>query len=337
MEKPKGSASSISSSQQQNQNEYLVVQQLKDDACARVPVMNSYERTFLRGHALAPVCAAALVHCALQALAYPAPSDMDYSTLQEYYLNGKETYHCASVVMRAAQLQVSGKVLESKLCRLAAAQVCHARIARHLLEAVVCAKADVLELVGYCEFQAYDETPLRAGLKDDFSKSMMAGIGSAGTTAPSSDMAAIQRLSSAWRQQSIICKVLQTHQGYGMVIHCGAAGYLKIIGEQACPLQILERTTTQAIACALQKQSNSSQHSEHFKFRIIAHTSDKGSSNQRAEKEALSQKPSQWTHLSLKCEIHDIAAYSQLLMMDSVDLMSQGSSTLDYLSNSLAP
>eukprot|EP00971_Amphidinium_carterae_P143266 2838343-Amphidinium_carterae.1 len=76
---------------------------------------------------------------------------------------------------------------------------------------------------------------------------------------------------------------------------------------QACHLQSLERTTSEAIGSALRKQSSSSSWSDQFQFRALVTARDKASSNLKAEKLLLADMAVPWAHLPLHCEVHDTA------------------------------
>ena len=286
-----------------------LLQLVQNDASKQVPVLPSYLRRWHNGHNLAAATSSALVHCGLQASKDNSNLDVDYQKLHKFYLASGPDFHCASLVVRAGQLSVSANVLEPKLCRLAAAQLCFARLSRSLLERAVCQQAPAIGLVGYCEFHAYDETPLRAGVKDQLADK---GLGASSSQATSQstppDLLVFERLASAPRQQAVICKILQTQQKYGMVLNAGPEhGFITIVGDQACPLQSLQRNTAETLAVALKRASNSSPWSEHFRFKTLATASDKGSSNAKAEKILLHDMPKAWSHLPMFCEVHDTA------------------------------
>eukprot|EP00971_Amphidinium_carterae_P351811 6492287-Amphidinium_carterae.4 len=153
-----------------------VLEQLALHGVPRVSTLGSYDRKRLRGHSLNPVTSAAMVWCAEQSKKDAGDRDSDYMKLGSYYLEESESFHVASVASRSAELGISDKVLELKLCRLAAAQLCYGRLCRAFLEQRLCEHGHVTP-VGYSEFLAYDETPLRAGVKPSLGSSLGAHVG----------------------------------------------------------------------------------------------------------------------------------------------------------------
>eukprot|EP00971_Amphidinium_carterae_P224127 4447366-Amphidinium_carterae.2 len=281
-----------------------LVRQLAEHAVAKVPSLHSLERNRFHGHCAAPVTSAALIFAALHASEHPEEIDDDYMKLASHYLHNPAAFHCASVVSRSSYLDISDKVFETKLCRLAAAHLCYNRVCRLWLEERVCQMLSKPQLLGYCEFMAFDETPLMVGMKEtmpdvvvDHDSDLQAnGV---------QDARAIQKMSSMLRSQAVIGKLLQCHQGFGMVLDIGSTlGFVKVIGMHACPLQVLERNSSDVLSVALGKQSNSSQWSDEFQFKVFATAKDKGSSNLKAEKQFLDKMSVPWSHLPLFCEVH---------------------------------
>eukprot|EP00971_Amphidinium_carterae_P352621 6492678-Amphidinium_carterae.2 len=288
----------------QEKASYIILEQLAVHGAGRVPALMSYERTRLQGHNLGPPSSAAMVWCAEQAKHRPGERDTDYMKLARYYLENASAFHVASVASRSAELGISDKVLEVKLCRLASAQLCYGRVCRSLLEERVCQAAHVVP-IAYSEFVAYDETPLKAGVKPLLVSPIgahpvqlqLSGMGA-------SDALAMQKLCCSLRQEAIISKIMQCHQGYGMVLDCGPKyGFIKVVGVQVCPLQSLERNTSEAVCLALLKQSNSSTWSDQFQLRALVTARDKASSNAKAEKRFLSDMRVPWAHLPLHCHV----------------------------------
>eukprot|EP00971_Amphidinium_carterae_P262011 5197117-Amphidinium_carterae.3 len=194
------------------------------------------------------------------------------------------------------------KLFQRKLTRLASVQLCSSRFVRHFLEEKLAKECSHIKLLGLVEFHAYDETPLRTTVGD--SHKMIAQV-RASTAKPSipSQLQLLHRLGTCMKQTGIVCKVLQDQQWFGMVLQKGSS-FLKVVGEQVSPLQVLEHTTAETMAKALLLQSNSSRFSDAFEFKSLLTASDKAGYNMKGEKEFVRCRAG-WSHLPLHCEIHD--------------------------------
>eukprot|EP00971_Amphidinium_carterae_P190590 3782324-Amphidinium_carterae.2 len=281
---------------------YQVFKQVTESVDAHIPPLTSHRRRLFQGHCMPPVTSSALVYCAKQA-ANATDFDCDIASIEGVYLS-HAPFHCASLATRAKQLEIPEKTLHSKVIRLASAQLCCSRVMRHILEERMAAACPHIELLGCVEFHGYDETPMRSTVMDKKHVPDMVGPGVHDDSDHASQVALLERLAGSLKQQAVVCKILQDQQWFGFVMKRGDS-YIKIVGEQATPLQVLEQNTAETISQALLQQSNSGKRCSSYKFKTLLTASDKASSNLKAEKEMVKVRGLGWSHLSFDCEIHD--------------------------------
>ena len=275
-------------------------------ATLKVPELQSYEPKIVNGFPVAPVSGQALVGCRQQALnATDDAMDADYLKLAELHLTVGVNYHLASTIVQGSAAGIDRALLSPKLCRLAAAHWTMNRLARHLLETNITIPLPTMSLVSYCDFFSWDETPLRVSMR-----------GGGGASAVSADFAEIQvdddaavkaihRWTSSLRPDSVVCKVLQTQQWCGIVVQV-EGHYLKILFEQVCPLQVLQKNSAQVLTTALRQQAGSSTHSQGFRFHGKMASFDKAPSNSKAFLTFCAEREQSNT-LQLHCEVHAVS------------------------------
>eukprot|EP00971_Amphidinium_carterae_P349138 6490863-Amphidinium_carterae.1 len=187
---------------------------------------------------------------------------------------------------------------------MASAQLCHQHVHRVQLEQALNTLSVGLEKVAYAEWMSWDETPLKVGLKARASSggklghTQCVGLATAGVTM-------LPKLGLNSNQDSRICKVLQTQQSVGMLIKCEDK-YVKLIVEQACPLQVLERNSATILRSALLSLSGSSKWSNGFGFKSRVSSYDKAPYNSKASRSVSTDRQG-WCSLDLTCEVHDSA------------------------------
>eukprot|EP00971_Amphidinium_carterae_P036783 723281-Amphidinium_carterae.1 len=280
----------------------LVFAEVESATSGKLPEMLSHIRRPIAGYCLPPTSSSALVYCAKQAEGCLS-MDSDICKIADVSLSG-DSYHCASTTMRATQLGIPERSYQRKLVNLAAAQYCSSRLVRHILEEKLAASQPHVILLGCVEAHAYDETPLRSSVLVHQDLSEMHRSASVAQGGVNSQFALLRQLRACMKQEGVTCKVLQDQQWFGMVIKKGDV-YLKLVGEQVAPLQVLEQTTAETMCKALQQQSYSGRACSNFKFKALLTASDRAAYNMKGEKEMVKQRDPPWSLLSLFCEIHD--------------------------------
>eukprot|EP00971_Amphidinium_carterae_P349597 6491100-Amphidinium_carterae.1 len=278
----------------------MVFQGLAGENSRRLRASSSLQRMSLQGYCLLPKTAGCMVHCA-QAAQTAEERDAEYAKLEESYLSSAAC-HSASVITKSKLMDVSDKTFASKLMRLAGAQLCTNRVVKHLLEEKLASSVSTCELIGYLEFHAYDETPLRTKLQESGMCLTSRVVPSAGHVSSTLDIT--KRLAATIKSSAVICKILQDQQWCGILLKKGET-YVKLLLEQPVPLQVLHKTTSDSMARALQLQSNSGKGSAAFAFCSLVTASDKAGYNLKGEKEFLKAREHSWSHLPLHCEVHD--------------------------------
>ena len=215
-----------------------------------VPHVASYKPKHLRGFAVVPVSCQALLHCiSASDQASAEELDKDYFKLASYHLTSGSGYHLVSNAAQSLVVGVDASVLSQKLTRLASGHWMFNRFQRRLLENQVSSSTLVALPLAYCEALAWDETPLKAA--------MPGGSGLSGRSddalcqvAEDGELKAIGRLSSSLRPDSLICKILQCQQWCGLLVKIGNT-FVKILYQQICPLQVLQKTNAEIVQEAL--------------------------------------------------------------------------------------
>ena len=271
-----------------------------------VPEMLSFRPKLINGYAVAPICGQALTSCSRQAQESPEDSlDADYLHLQEYRLTSGANYHLASAVVHGSVLGVQKAALPHKLCRLAAAQWTMNRVGRCALEIQLATSLPSSALIAHCEAFAWDETPLRASMRHNTKLSELDLPNTNCEVGDDGELAAIKRLGAAVRPDSAICKVLQTQQWCGFLVEISGL-FFKIVFEQVCPLQVLQRNSAQVLGEAIRQQAGATKSSAHFHFQGRVASFDKAPYNTKAFL-ALGAERGLQTSMHCHCEAHTVS------------------------------
>ena len=267
-----------------------------------IPEVASFLPQRLRGFSMPSVNAAVLLQCS-HAAAANTSTDETYTKIHEAYLS-RQQFHLVSHSVRAQQLGLSRQGLHSKLARLMNAQCLLQRLKRTNLEELVAHTFSGQQLVAYVDSQSYDETPMKATIKDDHQQPQIASHQT--SQLPSSSMAAdeslLQRL-DAGRVEGMKLKILQSRQSFGMLLKHGAS-YVHITGQSLCPLQVMERSTAEVLKESLLRQSAVSPRAAMFSFPVRLSCSDKAAYNLKAEAQMVSERAGPWRHLHTTCDVH---------------------------------
>eukprot|EP00971_Amphidinium_carterae_P202490 4017824-Amphidinium_carterae.1 len=243
----------------------------------------------VNGFTLFPVCGQAMLYGCKEAAQYSTAGEDEYDKLHSYHLNSGKQFKHASFQVQAQTLGVSVKMLPGKLARLASAQNVFLRLSRHWLEKSL-SEGRAVKLVSFCESLTWDETPLKASLKGWSSKEV-----------PAHD--SIAKLQSSMRQDSTICKILQSQLGYAFVLKLPDDRLLKIIGYQTAPLQVLSRASGAVLAEALQRASCASAYTRGCDFQSLIGSADKAAYN-AIGLHSLAAARGVCPTLELSCKVH---------------------------------
>ena len=264
----------------------------------------------------------------LRSMALADQSDQDLD--KEYLAIAKAfctagRFHVSSLVVRASELQMDPQALQVKLWRLMDAQWQFCLIKRLALERQATMSYPRESLILYIDFTSFDETPMKANIKED------AGETVAGTLHPRhvgaiDDVKTTLRLENTIWNRSMPLKLLQTNQRYGMLIKhlAGDNGYLRMCFHVPTPLQACENTTGEVLQQCLLSITGPSRASEEFQLKVRASTHDKAGSNHRAEASIAHSR--QWLHWHVDCQAHVIATickktFSELVPQDIAGLL----------------
>ena len=248
------------------------------------PMFDFYQRGMVSGFASLPVSAGPLARCALEAHGKDSEEvDVEYAKVSEAYVLNP-VYHVASAVVRSQMLSIGASHLEEKIMRLASAQLSFSKLARYHLEEGLSGCGG--ELVACFEGQAYDETPLRAGLKGECVVKFADSVGADKQQVPKPFNVQMVGGVLAVRQQSAICKVLQTAQYFGFLININST-FITIVGEQSVPLQILQRNSAEIFQEALSRNSSSTVRCQDYGMKVRLTSTDSASSILKAKKLSL--------------------------------------------------
>ena len=279
---------------------------LGQSSASMVPNLSSLKPKLIGGFAVAPVAGQALLHCAAAQLqGSAADMDDDYSKLDSHHLASGRDYHLLSNIAQSKVIGIDPSVLSSKLCRLAAGHWVFSRLQRTMLESSLSHTSRALSLVTYCDALSWDETPLRVALPG--------GVGEHAAVQPttfcrvdgSRDLQATRRLSSSLRPDSLISKVLQTQQWAGFLVKSGGQ-HCKIIFQQVCPLQILQRNSAEVLQAALLEQTGCTSSSRDYHFHARVASCDSAPYNSKAFT-SMGAARGQTSSLQLHCEVHDVS------------------------------
>ena len=275
-------------------------------ATLKVLELQSYKPKIVNGFPVAPVSGQALVGCCKKALnATDDAVDADYLKLAELHLTLGMNYHLASTIVQGSAAGIDRELLSPKLCRFAAAQWTMNRLARCLLETKIVTLLPTMSLVSYCDFFSWDETPMRVSMRGGGGASDVDADFANIQVTDDAAVKAIHRWTVSLRPDSVVCKVLQTQQWCGIVVHVDGH-YLKILFEQVCPLQVLQRNSAEVLTEALRQQGGSTTLSQGFRFHGKIASFDKAPSNSKAFLTLCAEREQPHT-LQLHCEVHAVS------------------------------
>ena len=272
-----------------------------------VPAVRSYQRQSVRGFPLPSITTGALDFCVAQSSAAPTDShDQDYQKLADTYLHKPGSFHLTSAVVLGEKLGIPSNRLENKLCRLACAHLAFSRLQQIRLEKALASSATSSLLLAYCECQTYDETPLRVALQGEPAAASTQERCGQAVVSDVQGWSMLQNLELSLKQEATIAKIMQLYNATGMLVKVGDV-FIKLVTDQPCQLQCLQRTTAEVITQCLTRACTTSTWAQSFLFRSRMSSTDKAPSNHRAERATLSARPAGWSSLSLSCEVHDNA------------------------------
>ena len=271
-----------------------------------VPALASYRPKHIAGFAVAPVTSQALLHCTDSSEQASAEElDKDYLKLGSYHLTSGSGYHLVSNAAQSLVVGVDASLLSQKLCRLSCGQWTFNRLQRTLLEKELGSTKASSMPIAYCETFSWDETPLKAGVSGGSGDVTFAESNAFNEHTDDKEIKAIQRLGSGVRPDTLVCKVLQTQQWCGMVVKVGQV-FGKLPFQQACPLQILQKTNATVLQEALVRQSGCTQSSKGFLFQGCVGSFDRAGYNSKAFT-SLCALRSHANSMQLTCEVHDVS------------------------------
>ena len=207
-----------------------------------------------------------------------------------------------SWVALAETLGMSAQKAKLATHRVCAAIVVWAESLRRRLEAILTSEGSSATCVFYNENSRYDETPMRAKVREAFIPSLPqlrrldSDVASKGVRD-----SAIVKVSSV----GAVAKILQTEQSCGMVFKCGAE-YVTVLLHGVTLLQALESTKSRVVAAALMQRSAVSRATRSFPFRLRSSCSDKASSNKVAER-IVARTRGGWSHSHNDCDVHIVS------------------------------
>eukprot|EP00971_Amphidinium_carterae_P029289 576426-Amphidinium_carterae.1 len=244
-----------------------------------------------------------LQNCVVESCKEGATLDADVVKLYDRYLCNPD-FHLMSVVATADLLKMSRKVVEHKLCRLAAG------IHLHELTARLCMEASLSKLLTpthglrvYVDYCSYDETPMRASLRSE-------RLGLKGKDMDTTsggiqlDCAYSQKLETSMSTTSVTLKILQSLQCLVLLLRFGET-YVKVQISMSSPLECLQRTTASVMQQALLQINGCSHFNMDYALRTRCACTDQASSNLKAER-CLSHLRG-FQGLLTKCDIHSTA------------------------------
>eukprot|EP00971_Amphidinium_carterae_P335543 6471461-Amphidinium_carterae.2 len=269
-----------------------------------VPQVQTYLLPCRDGHHPLSVAANALALCEQRSSASGAKQDMDYHLLQETYVLNGAAFHNASMVVMAERLEMSRSTLETKLIRLAAAYTVYSRMEWTLVLQYLKHCFSTPSLVLFMEVMSYDETPMKAKvLETTTSSSSNCVQAEAEGTAVGSSVKTRLALSLSMTNVSESTKILQCRHSCAMVIRLGCK-LVKIHGNVATPLQIMEKNNACILRECLSRVSASTSQSNVFKLQVRVASRDQAAYNKLAERVILHERHPHWTGLEFGCEVH---------------------------------
>lgn len=229
--------------------------------------------------------------------------DPDPSSMVDFLCHG-----CHPLVMSKSvlcqQLGLSTSKVTRMFPRVAAAMTIAERAARSSLErAVVSSPAT---LVCYVELARYDETPMRALVKEE-KKSVSEG------RAPRHDLDNMTLVQLPAASQEVlgkstgVAKILQTESKVAILYktydseHCPS--FSAIVSDTLNWVQILDRNSSDTLRTALKATNGTSRSAQSFPFRVRVASTDAAASNTKAERDLVQERPG-WSLLHFFCEVH---------------------------------
>eukprot|EP00971_Amphidinium_carterae_P126599 2508399-Amphidinium_carterae.1 len=272
----------------------------------KVPETEEKKPRIANGYCLTSVCGEAFMYCIDQVARDldGTMKDEDYVKLHAALVSSGSKFHLASSTVLAESIGVDRSILPHKVCRLAASQWLSNRLKRVQLKKSLSLASHRCVLVAYAEALAWDETPLKCSLIGDLDAraNREAGVLMSSCT---DDLKVVQKLGASIKQDGLIRKVLQTQQWVGYLVqHQGQ--YMKILFEQVCPLQVLEKNSSEVLQEALLQQSGATLWSSAFHWRSHLGSFDKAGSNSKAFL-SMGEMRDKWYQLMFTCEVHDLA------------------------------
>eukprot|EP00971_Amphidinium_carterae_P352749 6492721-Amphidinium_carterae.6 len=226
-------------------------------------------------------------------------ADGDYLKLHSMMLAASpEEFHLSSTTERALKLGMSKFSLASKLCRLMNAQVLSSRLMRFKMEEIVARQFSQVQKLAYIDAYAYDETPLKSCTSEGGFSPLSSGLHA---VLESGNVADVGKAFGNVKD-SVITKILQSKQSYGMVCRTDV-GCLGILGETPNPLQCMEKGTAEVLSTCLEQSSGVSPWSGEFRAKARVACTDMNGANIKSEKHTGDGRE-QWARMQAFCEVH---------------------------------
>ena len=274
-------------------------------ATASISAPSNWVPPIVRGFRLPTATSRGLLHCWQAVEEGEVVLDEHYILLERHYCS-PDSHHVSSRAVTAQQLNISERVLDLKLCRLAAAQVGLHRLQRLALEVSICRSLPPSNLITYLDTYTYDGTPMKAAVRDVLAAE---APGSEGAEAPvfDADLSLMQELVAKGKLHSSSCKILQTRQCFGMLLRTGDQLW-SLRGDSLTPLQVLERNTAEVLKDALQRSACCSPQSQAFQFKARVVCTDRAGANIKAERSLAAERGPAWQTLHTFCDLHAVSS-----------------------------
>lgn len=216
----------------------------------------------------------------------------------------------ASKRLRAETLGVDEEKLDVLGPLVGSAIVLLDRVGRANLEKTIAVRISKPDLLLYCDFVAYDETPLPVALRAEGLQQSSPTSHPGSSQLVPANAGAIQcsvgigsLLGSRLNTQQGSQKVLQTIQTGGILLHL-AGQYVSILPSTVCPLTVIDRGTATCLKAALLRACGVSRASELFGTRMRLVCTDRNGANLLAEKSIAAERGEHWSSLHVHCEVH---------------------------------
>ena len=242
------------------------------------------------------------------ALGPDAPKDDALLKLAQLYLDPQH-YRLSSQVILQDKLQLPMAVLQMRLIRLASTLFVQQVYERLLLEEKLAEALSPRCLRFYLDVSSYDETPLKVNMQESLA------TGAATAAADAAVAAAKATSNQGCRSDTLICKLLQTRQAFGLLVDT-ASGLIAISGEHYSPLQSMSRTTGEVLAQCLARNSAVSHCADQWNLKARSVCCDKAPSNLKGEKLLSQGRGAEWQSTIFQCDIHCLAICHQRAFQD---------------------